>query len=210
MKQYDENPIKKPYHHGDLRNALIAAGHALLAEEGVTALELRKVARRAGVSQAAPYRHFTDKQALVAAIAEDGFRQLADQTQRALESAPDQPRQQLLAIAHGYVRFALDHPALMREMFSGLTIERAAYPALYAASKVGFAHMLGVIQRGQARAEFADADPTQLALVAWSLFHGLAMLLIEDQIPDARDNDPMVAQLVDGCMQTLYRGLARP
>lgn len=210
MNQHDEKPTKKPYHHGDLRNALIAAGHALLAEEGVTALELRKVARRAGVSQAAPYRHFADKQALVAAIAEDGFRQLAYQTQQALEVAPDKPRQQLHAIAQNYVRFALDHPALMREMFSGLTIERTAYPSLYAASKAGFAHMLRVIQSGQARAEFAAADPTQLALVAWSLFHGLAMLLIENQIPDARDNEALIAQLVDGCMQTLYQGLACP
>lgn len=210
MNQQDEKQPKKPYHHGDLRNALIAAGHALLAEEGVTALELRKVARRAGVSQAAPYRHFADKQALVAAIAEDGFRRLAEQTRLALESAPDAPRQQLLAIAHGYVQFALDHPALMREMFSGLTIQRTAYPSLYAASKAGFALMLDVIERGQARDEFAAAEPTQQALVAWSLFHGLAMLLIEDQIPDARASETMVVQLVDSCMQTLYRGLNRP
>src|SRR5262245_57255125 len=85
----------KRYHHGDLRNALIQAGKTLLAEEGVAGLELRKVARAAGVSHAAPYRHFADKQALLAAIAEDGFYQLTEGMDAAIGQAPTTAAAQL-------------------------------------------------------------------------------------------------------------------
>src|SRR5689334_17108440 len=115
-------PRRKPYHHGDLRRALIAAGIDLLAEGGATALDLRKVARRAGVSHAAPYRHFEDKRALLAAIAEEGFVRLAEQIHNAVSAA--QPDSQLLATASCYINFALSEPALAREMFSGLSIDR--------------------------------------------------------------------------------------
>src|SRR5713101_5210209 len=95
----------KPYHHGDLRYALIQAGLELLSEGGAAALELRKVARRAGVSHAAPYRHFADKQTLVAAINEEGFRRLAERIRSTLREAPDDPFEQLQAIARAYVQF---------------------------------------------------------------------------------------------------------
>src|SRR4051812_30727887 len=129
------NQAPKRYHHGDLRNALIRAGQELLAAEGITGLDLRKVARAAGVSHAAPYRHFADKQALLAAIAEDGFYQLAQDIDDAIQQAPTTAAAQLEQLARAYVQFALDHPAHMREMFSGLTGEHAAYPQLHAAAK---------------------------------------------------------------------------
>src|SRR3954463_2811980 len=143
------NRPTKRYHHGDLRNALIRAGQALLAEEGIAGLDMRKVARAAGVSHAAPYRHFADKQALLAAIAEDGFYQLTAGLDAAIGQAPSNAADQLEQLAHGYVRFALDHPAHMREMFSGLIVERAAYPQLHAAAKQAFQRVVQVIERGQ-------------------------------------------------------------
>src|SRR5579871_5249220 len=96
----------KPYHHGDLRHALIQAGLEMLSEGGAAALDLRKVARKAGVSHAAPYRHFADKQALVAAINEEGFRQLAERVQSTLQAAPDDAFEQLQGVARAYVLFA--------------------------------------------------------------------------------------------------------
>jgi AcrR family transcriptional regulator len=99
MESRHEPQRPKSYHHGDLRNALIQAGLELLAEGGVQELDLRKVARRAGVSHAAPYRHFADKQALIAAITEEGFRLLAEQIQATLSEVPDEPFEQLLGIA---------------------------------------------------------------------------------------------------------------
>src|SRR5215472_1507516 len=134
MSKSMDRPKSKPYHHGDLRHALIRAGLALLEEAGAANLDLRKVARKAGVSHAAPYRHFADKQALVAAINEEGFQWLAERIQATLREVPAEPFEQLLGVALAYVRFAQEHPRLMREMFSGLTIERESFASLHAAS----------------------------------------------------------------------------
>ncbi len=199
----------KRYHHGDLRNALIRAGQQLLAEEGIAGLDLRKVARAAGVSHAAPYRHFADKQALLAAIAEHGFYQLAAGMDAAIEQAPASAAGQLEQLARAYVRFALDHPAHMREMFSGLNVERAAYPQLFAAAKQAFQRVVQVIERGQARNEIRPGAPANLSMVAWTQIHGIAMLLIEDQLPSVKGDEQAVAGLIAQCMHTLYAGLGQ-
>lgn len=209
MDESTEQHAHKPYHHGDLRNGLIEAGTAILAEEGVAALDLRKVARRAGVSHAAPYRHFADKEALLAAIAEAGFQQLNARTEAAIASAADTPHDQLLAGARAYIQFAVDAPAHLREMFSGLSIDRAAHPALYAISKASFWQITEVVQRGQQRGEIVAGDPTQLTLVTWSMIHGFAMLLIERQLPDVLGNEAAIEQTITLCIETLYQGLAR-
>src|SRR5713226_1686401 len=149
----------KSYHHGDLRNALIQAGLEMLSESGAAALDLRKVARKAGVSHTAPYRHFADKQALIAAINEEGYYQLAERIRATRREAPDDDAfAQLHAIARAYVHFAVDNPWLMREMFSGLTIEREAYPDLYAASKLAFKRYVEVVKRGQERGSIIEGD----------------------------------------------------
>ena len=90
---------KKTYHHGDLKNALIRAGVDILAKDGVTGLSLRKVALKAGVSHSAPYAHFADKQALIAAISTEGFRQLYERVSRVTEKYRNQPDKQLLEVA---------------------------------------------------------------------------------------------------------------
>jgi AcrR family transcriptional regulator len=199
----------KRYHHGDLRNALIRAGQVLLAEEGIAGLDLRKVARAAGVSHAAPYRHFADKQALLAAIAEDGFYQLAARIDVAIGQAATNAGDQLEQLARAYVQFALDHPAHMREMFSGLTVERAAYPGLHAAAKQAFQRVVQVVERGQARREIGPGDPAKLSMVAWTQIHGIAMLLIEDQLPGVKGDEQAIAGLIAHSMGTLYHGLGR-
>ncbi|HJZ48664.1 MAG TPA: TetR/AcrR family transcriptional regulator [Roseiflexaceae bacterium] len=212
MGRGNSNPTTqaaKRYHHGDLRNALIQAGKALLAQEGIAGLDLRKVARAAGVSHAAPYRHFADKQALLAAIAEDGFYQLASRIDAAIEQAPSSASDQLEQLAHAYIRFALDHPAHMREMLSGLTVQRAAYPALHAAAKQAFQRVVQIVARGQARSEIVLGDPASLSMVAWTQIHGIAMLLIEDQLPGVKGDDRAIARLIADCMHTLYAGLGR-
>src|SRR5260370_31479327 len=95
----------KSYHHGDLRNALIQAGLEMLSESGAAALDLRKVARRAGVSHAAPYRHFADRQALIAAINEEGIHRLAGRIRSTLREAPGDAVEQLDALARAYLPF---------------------------------------------------------------------------------------------------------
>ncbi|MDX2137580.1 MAG: TetR/AcrR family transcriptional regulator [Chloroflexota bacterium] len=189
----------KTYHHGQLREALIAAGLTLLNQEGVAGVDLRKVARMTGVSHAAPYRHFADKRALIAAIAEHGFAQLTAAMQTALGSvAVDDGRGQFLALAQAYVTFALAHPALMREMFSGLTVDRADYPSLYAVSKESFGILWGVIAR-------TFGEPVeQRTVVSFASIHGLALLLIENQLPLSPDKT--VEGLVAATIDTLASG----
>src|SRR5690625_1859557 len=106
---------QKPYHHGDLRETLCDAAEQLLAEGGTANLSLRAAARLSGVSQAAPYAHFKDKQALLAAVGTRGFNRLADYLSRAEHAGAPSDRTRLLGRA--YVAFALDHPMLFRLMF---------------------------------------------------------------------------------------------
>jgi len=199
----------KPYHHGDLRNALIQVGLELLSEGGAAALDLRKVARRAGVSHAAPYRHFPDKQALIAAINEEGFHRLAERIRCTLREVPEDAFEQLPAIARAYVQFAQENPWLMREMFSGLSIEREAFPSLYQASKIVFMLYIEVVQRGQERGSIIDGDPGALAGVLWSLLHGVAMLTIENQMRPYTDEPEGVENMTRFSVQLLYQGLGR-
>jgi AcrR family transcriptional regulator len=189
----------KTYHHGQLREALIVAGLTLLNEEGVAGVDLRKVARMAGVSHAAPYRHFADKRALIAAIAEHGFAQLTATMQAVMaEVETDDGRAQFLALGQAYVAFALAHPALMREMFSGLTVDRADYPSLYAVSKESFGILWGVIAR-------TFGEPVELrTVVSFASIHGLALLLIENQLPLSPDKT--VEGLVAATIDTLASG----
>ena len=107
---------KPRYHHGDLRRALIDASLALIAEEGFSALTLREVARRAGVTHAAPYRHFADKEALLAAVAEEGFRAMASDMRERMDKETS-PTERLLACGVAYVLFAVRHPSHFRVMF---------------------------------------------------------------------------------------------
>jgi hypothetical protein len=92
-------------------------------------------------------------------------------------------------------------------MFSGLTIERATYPALYAASKQAFLPILEVIKQGQSRGQIGQGDVEQISLVFWSLIHGLTMLIIEDQIPNIQGQPAIIELLLNQAIEILYRGL---
>ena len=209
MESHIDRQKTKSYHHGDLRNALIQAGLELLAEGGVQELDLRKVARRAGVSHAAPYRHFADKQALIAAINEEGFHLLAERIRSTLREVSDEPVEQLLGVALAYVRFAKENPWLMREMFSGLTIERETFESLHNASKSVYLQYAEVIRRGQERGKIVDGDPTALAGVLWSVLHGLAMLIIENQMRPYADGPEGTERVTRYTIELLYGGFAR-
>jgi len=209
MESHIDRQKPKPYHHGDLRNALIQAGLELLAEGGVQELDLRKVARRAGVSHAAPYRHFADKQALIAAINEEGFHLLAERIRSTLREVSDEPVEQLLGVALTYVRFAKENPWLMREMFSGITIERETFESLHTASKSVYRLYAEVIRRGQERGKIVDGDPTALAGVLWSVLHGLAMLIIENQMRPYADGPEGTERVTRYTIEVLYGGFAR-
>jgi AcrR family transcriptional regulator len=157
------------YHHGDLRNGLLEAARLILEEESLAALTLRAVARRAGVSHAAPYRHFPNHEALLVELAIEGF----DELRESLAEAAKGPGSESDRIAHlgaAYMRFVAARPALARLMFGGQLPNRDQFPALgLKADAIG-------TQIGDAM-----SDPA-LGLAVWSSVHGLAMLVLENVI----------------------------
>ena len=170
---------KPAYHHGDLRAALVEAGLAILAEGGDAAgLSLREAARRAGVSAMAPYRHFTDKDALLAAIAAIGFERLAE-AQRAADDAPS-PAAAMKAQGVAYIAFALEHPALFRLMF-GAARPSMGDDALAAAAKSSFDLLVSRVASLEPSKEGAVGEMDRV-LAHWSLVHGLAMLAVDGQL----------------------------
>ena len=144
MSTSEREKKRDSYHHGDLRNALVNIGVAMLAEEGVEALSLRGLARRAGVSHNAPYQHFADKDALLAAIAEQGFGLLADAIESSqTDAGTDSFRERLIAAGQGYVRFAIEHPHHFRLMFGPQT--HADYGSLSTAARASFDGLAAIV-----------------------------------------------------------------
>lgn len=194
---------KKPpdaYQHGDLREALVDAGLKLLAEGGVKALSLRAAAQLAGVSHAAPYRHYKDKDALVASIAERGFRQLTAAMRE--ELGPDghtlQTPEKLRRLGVGYVNFALRHPANLQVMFGGILKRPDVPEPLQTAASESYAMLHDSVVAGIASGELRRADSEQVALACWSMVHGLAGLIMNGALP------PMAPEaLRETCMQLL-------
>src|SRR5207237_9381160 len=171
---------KRPYHHGNLRQALIDAALELIEERGVSALTLREVARRVGVTHAAPQRHFEDRAALLAAVAEQGFRGLRARVEQVLSAASARdPAARLNALGVAYVEFAVQNPAHFRVMFSAEMVDKSRHPSLQAASRRIHDFLVQSIEEGQEQGFIVEGDPLELAFAAWSLVHGCAVLLID-------------------------------
>ena len=153
-----------------------------LAEEGVEGLNLRKVARRVGVSHAAPYRHFADKEALLAAIAEDGFRRMGEQLIANVASTEGSWTEKLQGIGRTYLCFAHENRDAYRLMFSHIIAHRDRHEALHTAAKASFDLLAQVIHAGQTAGEFIAGDTALFTISVWSMVHGLASLLIEEQL----------------------------
>jgi AcrR family transcriptional regulator len=193
--------VKKRYHHGALREALVEAAARLAAERGVGALSLREAARRAGVSQAAPYHYFADKSALLAAVAEEGFR-LFDQSQAAAyDAAPADPVERLQALGAAYVRFALDRPHYFRVMFRPHLVEHARYPALHEVSRRTFDRLVETTRAARLAHGHDDVDPLAAATLMWSVPHGLATLYLEG---------PLSTSATPRALEELARAATRP
>lgn len=173
----EDEMAKQTYHHGDLKNALLEAAETLLEKSGVASVTLREVARTAGVSHTAPYRHFADKQALLAALAETGFERLATATQASIDKAKDDPLKQLQLATRSYVRLATSHPEMTFLMFGGVLRPFEQNAELKTAASKAFENLLQVIRNGQAINLYKDKPTQTLATAAWSQVHGLSMLV---------------------------------
>ena len=168
------SPLPRGYHHGDLRRALLDTALALIEARGPDDVSLREVARQVGVSPAAVYRHFPDKQALMEAVAGEGLVRLAAAQHAAAEACSDL-HARFAASGKAYVRFALDNPGLFRATFT--------YPGLKSADPSR--DEAGRLLHGHAMA-LADGDTKAAQLVAtraWALVHGLALLILDRRLP---------------------------
>ncbi|MGW4249838.1 TetR/AcrR family transcriptional regulator [Nocardia sp. NPDC004722] len=177
-------PSPSTYHHGDLPATLLRAAIELLEADGAAGLSLRAVARHAGVSTAAPYRHYADREALLSAVAAVGYRELAAQ----LMAAHPFPGSldDLATIAIAYIRFALDRPALFRVMFAEPC--NPADPDRVAATEAISAYVKTIVQQS-----FPAVDPDNLATAVWALVHGLAFLHMDGKL-DSSSPEVVAAQ----------------
>ena len=171
------------YHHGDLRRALVEAGQEILAERGVDGLSLREVARRAQVSQAAPYHHFADKAALVGAIVEEGFARFRHELLVSADQIGGGALQRFTGMGLAYVRFAVDNPALFRLLFRpelrGRIDEGPAAAAIEQAELGAYQVLLDAAQAAIDEGSVRGLSAEDVALSAWSMVHGLATLIVD-------------------------------
>jgi AcrR family transcriptional regulator len=176
---------RKKYHHGDLKNALIEAGIEILAKEGVSALSLRQVARKAGVSHTAPYAHFSDKQALIAAISTEGYHKLYEKISGAARRYTGDPMRQLVEASWAYIEFALADTDHFRITLSGAVEKEKDYPAYVEISKKNFNLVVEIVEACQKDGVLPDGPSDLVAVSIWGLLHGMVSLFLEDQISHA-------------------------
>jgi AcrR family transcriptional regulator len=183
---------ERPYHHGNLRTALLEQAERTVREGGVQELSLRELARDVGVSHAAPRRHFPDRQALLDALAEAGFARLGAELRSAMGGAGEDFEARLQATAAAYVRFATRDAALLELMFAGKHREESG--TLDAAADRAFAVMLELIDQGQAQGALEPGEPERIGLVLFATIQGIAALVtagvvqreqLEDLVADA-------------------------
>ncbi len=204
---YKERVMRTPhsYHHGNLKQALLEASLALIRKVGPGAFTLRAVARRAGVSHSAPYRHFRNKEELLAAVAAQGFDRLTESMQKATAAATGAAERFRLS-GRGYVEFALRYPQHFAVMFDA-PWSFAPYPETRAAGERAFGTLLGYVEDCQKEGLLPPGDPRPPALLAWSIVHGVAKLAIGGRLPWSKMAE--VLNFTDTATQALAHGMTR-
>ena len=173
---------KRAYHHGDLERALVDTAVKLIQDEGVQALTLRGVGARLGVSRTALYRHFDDKEALLARVAAEGFKRFHEALSAAAARAAKRRADPLPAMAAAYMQFALANPSHYQTMFSGKLTEWERYPDLARHGEAAFNILLDTIASEQQQGRIGRGHPLDLAEITWALSHGLATLGMAGQL----------------------------
>ncbi|WP_392481408.1 TetR/AcrR family transcriptional regulator [Nostoc sp. C110] len=198
---------KDKYHHGNLRNKLIAIATELLSEEGAHSLSLRKISQRAGVSHNAPYMHFADKEAVLAAIAEEGFRLLSVQVETAIKEVNKDTKQQLIAASSAYVNFALEHSNHLQVMFCYYNPEK--YPSLIEVSQTSLDQLFKIVQAGQKDGTLIAGNPHEITKTIWALVHGVAAISIAYESKIILPEKKSAQEVVSTFVTLLLNGLAR-
>ncbi|WP_419995529.1 TetR/AcrR family transcriptional regulator [Streptomyces boninensis] len=177
----DDRADDRPYHHGNLRTALLDAAEERLREQGAERLSLRDLARAIGVSHGAPRRHFADRQALLDALAVAGFGRLDATLRAALEDAgPDFPAR-LRAAMHTYVRFAAENTALLELMYARK--HRPDADRIVESAEAALGLMTDLILQGQAEGALQQGPPERIGIVLFATLQGIATLTTVDFVP---------------------------
>lgn len=179
-----KRPPRSTYHHGDLRNALVSAAIDVISTGGPELITLREVSRRVGVNHRAVYRHFSDLTALLAAVAEQGYRELTAAMSLAVQAVPTRaaPERRVEAIALAYLTFALDHSSHYRIMFGRRLNEDGRFPELEELIAGAYAVIAAEIAKGQATGRFTKLPLRETVFSFWSLTHGFASLTLVRRI----------------------------
>jgi AcrR family transcriptional regulator len=188
------------YHHGDLRRAMLDQALRTIRDDGVEALTLRATGEKLGVSRTALYRHFADKGALLAAVATEGFRMLREQTADAWTRGGG-GRDGFRDMGRAYVAFAIANPAHYRVMFGGV-VGDPRDPDLEREGQGAFQVLVDSLAAQQRAGLVRDDDPVQLARFVWAVVHGVAMLVIDRQLPDA-----VAAGMADYAVERVRSGI---
>jgi len=209
MSKLNVTAEERPYHHGDLHRAIVSTALAVLSETQSTEFSLRELARRAGVSHNAPYKHFADKGELLAAVSAVGFELLAKRMTDAMQGLGN-PRARLFAMARDYVRHGVENPALYRLMFGGfLTGPDDGRPAIErtAAEKtkalLADAIIRGALGRAIPNTPRNEPKIAGAILIFWSLMHGLTLLLVDRLVGPSGKTDELSESVLQGLLQGL-------
>jgi AcrR family transcriptional regulator len=198
---------KATYHHGDLPTALIEAALDIIDELGPQGLTIRKVAQRAGVSHAAPYRHFPDKDYLILAVVEHGFQLLDQAMERARAAAGDDPLEQFAASGEAYLDFALSYPAYYRVMFSGDLLSSKGHEALRHTSTAALQQMVADIETCQQLGILREGDPMLQAISIISTVHGFVSLANDNRLAHLSGEEFDLGKVKDFVMSAIFEGV---
>ena len=193
------------YHHGHLREALIDRACQQIDRDGATALNLSKLAKEIGVSQPAVYRHFPNKQALAISVAQRGLEQLAEALQKTTQHDENDTFPCIRAIARAYVEFALNNREIARLMFS--MKERTTEPALYDVSVLAAAPIFRIVEAARSCDRLRNDNIVQTVRIIWATIHGLAMLLMDEQMPFVTQSPDEISEYIEATAKTLHIGL---
>ena len=198
-----ESTPRRRYHHGDLRRAIEEMTLSIIESDGVNSVSLRAVARRLGVTEAAPYHHFANKSELLAVLAANAYRGLHERMIAAVKNAGDDPYARLSAAGRSYVEYGLQSRGRFRIMFGEHMADLGTHADVYAAARPTrlMLHQLVADCVGQ---DSKDAPTIENAL--WSLVHGLTWLILEREILPERGSDEVEATVEDA-LGLLLRGI---
>ena len=193
------------YHHGHLREALIDEACKQIEQEGAISLNLSKLAQKIGVSQPAVYRHFPNKQALAISVARRGLEQLAEDLRQATKEVKNDPFEGIRAITKAYIGFALNHTEITRMIFS--MKERTAEPDLYNASKAAAVPIFFIVEEANRCDSLRNNDVEKTVRIIWAAIHGLAMLLMDEQMPFVTQSPSELSEYIEATARALHVGL---